>query len=90
MGVGKDEFASLDETLDRFETAGMQLVEMVLANLDGWDRYEAPQWMAIHDFLNGNPNDPDAKALREWIDNNRRVYLRYGRRYLGWGVFVLR
>src|SRR4030042_1446426 len=89
-GVSKNDFVSLNGTLDRFESAGMNLVEMVIAHQDGWDRYEAPQWMAANDFLTANPNDPDASKLREWITNNRRTYFRYGRRYLGWGIFVLR
>ena len=89
MGIRKADYVTLDATLDRFEAAGLQLIEMVLANQDGWDRYEAPQWMAVNDFLRANPNDPDASALREWISNNRRAYLKYGRRYFGWGVFVL-
>ncbi len=90
LGVGKDDYVSLDGTLDRFEAAGMRLVEMVLADRASWDRYMAPQWMAVDDFLRAHPDDPDAPALREWISNGRRAYLRYGRRYLGWGVFVLR
>jgi SAM-dependent methyltransferase len=89
-GVGKDDFVSLDGTLDRFESSGMNLVEMVLADHEGWDRYEAPHWMAVNDFLAANPNDPDASELRKWMTDSRRAYLRYGRRYLGWGVFVLR
>lgn len=88
-GVNENDFVSLDGTLDRLESAGMNLIEMVLANQDSWDRYEAPQWMAVNDHLNANPDDPDASALREWIVKNRRAYLQYGRRYLGWGVFVL-
>ncbi len=83
-------FTSLAGTLDRFEAAGLELVEMVLANLDGWDRYEAMQWMAINDWLMANPDDPIAAELKEWCKVNRRNYLTYGRRYLGWGVFVLR
>lgn len=90
MGIRPDEFTSLSGTLDRFESVGMRLVEMVLADHSGWDRYEAPQWMAVDDFLCANPNDPDAPALAEWIATNRRAYLTYGRRYFGWGVFVLR
>jgi hypothetical protein len=90
LGVKPNDYATLDITLDRLESSGLNLVEMVLANHYGWDRYEAPQWMAIDDFLRNNPNDPDASALDEWINNNRRAYLKYGRRYLGWGVFVLR
>jgi hypothetical protein len=90
LGVKPNDYATLDITLDRLESSGLNLVEMVLANHYGWDRYEAPQWMAIDDFLRNNPNDPDASALNEWISKNRRAYLKYGRRYLGWGVFVLR
>ena len=90
LGVKPNDYATLDITLDRLESSGLKLVEMVLANHYGWDRYEAPRWMAIDDFLRNNPNDPDASALNEWINNNRRAYLKYGRRYLGWGVFVLR
>jgi SAM-dependent methyltransferase len=83
-------FASLAGTLDRFEEAGLELVEMVLASLHGWDRYEAMQWMAVDDFLRAHPDDPDAPELRQWIRRSRRAYLTYGRRYMGWGVFVLR
>ena len=90
MGIGKDDYVSLEGTLDRFEGAGLQLIEMVLANLDGWDRYEAPQWMAVHDYLRAHPDDPEAAALTQWVSNNQRTYFKYGRRYLNWGVFVLR
>jgi hypothetical protein len=90
LGVKEDDYVSLNATLDRFESVGMRLVEMILADHNGWNRYEAPQWMAVDDFLCSHPNYPDASALKEWIGNNRRAYLKYGRRYLGWGVFVLR
>ena len=83
-------FVSLDETLERFQSEGLELIEMVLADLDGWDRYEASQWKAVSDWLRAHPDDPEAAALREWSDANRKLYLEYGRRYLGWGVFVLR
>ncbi|MBN2352889.1 MAG: methyltransferase domain-containing protein [Spirochaetales bacterium] len=90
QGIGKDDYVSLAGTLNRFAAAGMNLVEMVLADHHGWDRYEAPQWAAVDDFLNAHPDDPEAFSLREWITGNRRIYLEYGRRYFGWGVFVLR
>jgi hypothetical protein len=28
--------------------------------------------------------------MRRYLDENRRLNLRWGRRYLGWGVFVTR
>lgn len=89
-GFKPEEYASLEGTLDRFEQTGLELVEMILADGDGWDRYEAAQWLAADMWLRQNPDDPDAERLREWNARNRRVYLRYGRRYLGWGIFVLR
>jgi len=41
-------------------------------------------------WLRNNPEDPDAKELREHIEENRQTYLEYGRKYFGWGVFVFR
>jgi|HubBroStandDraft_1064217.scaffolds.fasta_scaffold11925_2 SAM-dependent methyltransferase len=83
-------FADLAGTLDRFATAELDLVEMVLASLDDWDRYAASQWLNVSDWLAANPDDPDAAELRERRDASRRAYLARERGLLGWGVFVLR
>ncbi|WP_405579768.1 SAM-dependent methyltransferase [Streptomyces sp. NBC_01190] len=86
-----DTFASLAGTLDRFEAAGMELVEMVLADGDSWDRYAAEQWFTISEWLRSVPADhPDAADMRQFLDHARRAHLTWNRRYLGWGVFVLR
>jgi SAM-dependent methyltransferase len=90
MEVGKDEFASLRGTLDRIESVGLELVEMVLADGDSWDRYVAAQWMALDTWLRANIADADAPALREWNAHWKRIYLEYERPYFGWGVFVLK
>lgn len=90
LGVGADDFATLVGTLDRFEATGLELVEMVLANPDGWDRYYAPQWWALDAWLRANPDDPDYAEGRKFLDEQRRSHLAYGRRYLNWGIFVLR
>ena len=84
------EFATLPGTLDRIESSGFELVEMVLASPDDWDRYVAAQWSTVADWLRANPNDPDATEIRQWIRDGQRSYLAADRRYLGWGVFVLR
>jgi len=90
MGVGRDQLTSLYGTLERIESTGGSLVEMVLADGDSWDRYVAPQWWTITQWLAANPDDPDAEAMREFLDLARRSHLAYGRQYLGWGVFVVR
>jgi SAM-dependent methyltransferase len=90
LRIGRQEFDTLLGTLDRFETAGLDLVEMVLANPDSWDRYESSHWAAADRWLRVNPSHPEAASVREQTADHRRAYLAYGRRCLGWGVFVLR
>lgn len=90
MDVGKDEFTSLLGTLDRIESVGLNLVEMVMADGDNWDRYEASQWLTVDNWLRSNPDHENADDLRAWSSQQRRVYLEYGRAYFNWGVFVLR
>ncbi|MDX2141357.1 MAG: methyltransferase domain-containing protein [Chloroflexota bacterium] len=81
---------TLVETLDRIDSAGMELVEMVLSTPDEWDRFEAAQWMAVHDHLRAHPDDETARAAHVWKAKQRRAYLQYARRYFNWGIFVLR
>ncbi len=90
LGIAPGEFASLPGTLDRFGAAGVELVEMVLADEDSWDRYVAAQWWTVAAWLAEHPGHAHAAGMREYLDRSRRSHLAYGRRYLGWGVFVLR
>ena len=76
--------------MDRFASAGAELVEMVLADGDCWDRYAAAQWWNVQEWLQEHPDDPDAPAMRVHLDDRRRDHLAWRRRSLGWGVFVLR
>ena len=87
-GMQPDDFTSLAGTCDRLAAAGVELVEMVLADQDSWDRYVAAQWWTVAEWLRANPEHPEAPAMREFLSKGRRSYLEYGRRYLGWGVFV--
>ena len=90
LGCGPDDFTSLRGTLDRFDAAGLELVEMVLADGDSWDRYVASQWWTIDQWVRAHREDPRADEMHDLLVGSRRAHLEYGRRYLGWGVFVLR
>ncbi len=83
-------FADLAGTLERFEAADTDLVEMVLADTESWDRYSASQWLNVANWLVENPDDPDAADVRQIRDDSRKSYLQHERRCLGWGVFALR
>jgi SAM-dependent methyltransferase len=67
-------FTTLGGLLQVIEQAGFELIDMELASLAGWDYYMTSQWHSISDWLRENPEDPDAQALREWNNKNRRDY----------------
>ncbi|MFI6792780.1 SAM-dependent methyltransferase [Nonomuraea sp. NPDC050383] len=90
MEIPEGTFTSLAGTAEQLESAGFELVEMVLADPDSWDRYVASQWWTLSDWLRANSDDSDAPAIRDFLDKSRRAHLQYGRQYLGWGVFVAR
>jgi SAM-dependent methyltransferase len=83
-------FADLAGTLERIDDAGLELVELVVASTDDWDRHAASQWLNVSDWLAANPDDPEAAEIRRLRDHSRRSYLSDERRCLGWGVFVMR
>jgi SAM-dependent methyltransferase len=86
----RDLFTTLAGTHERIEAAGLELVEMVLADHHGWDRYVAAQWMTVSNWLRTQADSPDVAEIRQLHERYRREYLSYTRRFLGWGVFVLR
>lgn len=89
LDIDHDTFTSLGGTLERFEEAGVELVDMVLADQHDFDRYESRQWLNVHQFLAENETYRDSDTLRAWMSQRRTNYLKYQRGYLGWGVFVL-
>jgi SAM-dependent methyltransferase len=86
----EEAFDDLAGLLERFESAGTELVEMVLADGHSWDRYVAAQWWTLREWLDAHPDDALREDVERYLDHSRRRHLTYRRRYLGWGVFVLR
>jgi hypothetical protein len=46
-GTGREEWLPLPELIESFGLLGCDVVEMVLADQDSWDRYVAAQWLSI-------------------------------------------
>ncbi|GAB2598693.1 hypothetical protein Aab01nite_74810 [Paractinoplanes abujensis] len=86
----RSDFADLPGLVGSFGELGWDLVEMVLADEDSWDRYVAAQWLTVRTWLDENPGDELAARFREELDTAPLNHVRYGRRYLGWGVFALK
>ena len=85
----KDDFLLLPELVGRFGELGWDVVEMVLADQDSWDRYVAAQWLNIRRWLDDNPDDALADEMRAELRTAPERHTRYQREYLGWGVFAL-
>ncbi len=83
------DFLSLPELLASFDHLGYDVVEMVLANQDGWDRYEAAKWLTMRQWLDANPDDELAEEVRSKLTSEPKRHAAYTREYLGWGVFAL-
>ncbi|TRO80304.1 SAM-dependent methyltransferase [Desulfuromonas acetexigens] len=83
------DFLSLPELLASFRHLGFDVVEMVLADQDGWDRYEAAKWLTMRRWLEANPADELANEVRAQLTSEPERYTTYTREYLGWGVFAL-
>ena len=83
------DFLTLPKLLASFGCLGYDVVEMVLANQDGWDRYVAAQWLTMRRWLEANPDDELAKDVRAKLTSEPERHAAYTREYLGWGVFAL-
>jgi SAM-dependent methyltransferase len=83
------DFLTLPRLLASFGDLDCDVVEMVLADQDSWDRYEAAKWLTMRRWLEANPDDDFATDVRDQLTSEPARYVAYTREYLGWGVFAL-
>ncbi len=83
------DYLVLPELIASFGDLDYDVVEMVLADQEGWDRYEAAKWLTMRRWLETNPHDDLANEVRAQLTLEPRRYTAYTREYLGWGVFAL-
>ena len=84
------DFHSLPELIGSFGDLGYDVIEMVLADQDSWDRYEAAKWFTMRLWLEANPDDDFGKEVRTLLNSEPKRYAAYTREYLGWGVCTMK
>ncbi len=89
LARGPEDFLLLPGLIGLFGDLGYDVVEMVLADQDSWDRYQAAQWLTLRRWLDAHPGDELAPEVRSTLDTDPLRYARYQREFLGWGVFAL-
>ncbi|MBY8871691.1 class I SAM-dependent methyltransferase [Micromonospora sp. PLK6-60] len=85
----REDFHDLPGLVALFGDLGWDLVEMVLADQDSWDRYAAAHWLNLRRWLDANPDDELAGELRRELTEDPLRHVRFRRELLGWGVFAL-
>ncbi|GAA0815301.1 SAM-dependent methyltransferase [Spirilliplanes yamanashiensis] len=85
-----EDFRTLPGLVGHLAALGWDLVEMVLADADSWDRYRAAQWLNVREWLDANPGHELYAELRAELDAAPLAYVTHERPHLGWGVFALR
>lgn len=83
------DFLTLPGLVSTFDELGYDVVEMVLADQEGWDRYEAAKWLTMRRWLEANPDDDFAAEIRAELNIAPKRHVTYAREYFGWGVFAL-
>lgn len=83
------DFLTLPGLVSAFDDLGYDVVEMVLADQEGWDRYEAAKWLTMRRWLEANPDDDFAAEVRAELNISPKRHVIYTREYIGWGVFAL-
>lgn len=85
----RDDFSTLPDLVASFGTHGWDMVQMVLADPDDWDRYVAAQWLSTRRWLDEHPDDELWEQLRAELSTAPWQHVTYAREHLGWGVFAL-
>lgn len=86
----EEEWLSLPDTVERFESAGVRVVSLMASSEDDWDRYESLHWLTLDEWLAANPDHPQAEEFRAQGAAGRARYLAWERAVMGWAIFVCR
>lgn len=83
------DYFELPELIGYFNKLNYDVVEMVIADNDSWDRYEAAKWITMRKWLKENEKDEMKSEVIARLKNEPLRYVTYTRKYLGWGIFAL-
>ncbi len=72
------------------EEVGLIFAYTVVSSRDDWDRYEGLQWYAAGEYARRRPDDPDVGEILARCTRSRDTYLRWGRDYKGWALYLFR
>lgn len=84
-----EEYLTLPDLLESFGTLGYDVVEMVCATEESWDRYMASQWLTMRRWVDAHPDHELRGEIRHQLTTEPVRYAAGMRAHFGWGVFAL-
>lgn len=85
----RETFHTEYELLQIARDEGYDVKYVARASQDDWDRYEAGNWYGLIDWIEANPDHPERQEVIDHLHQSQDEYVRYGREYLGWAMYVL-
>lgn len=89
-GVKREEYGWSDHCIELGVKEGLSCIYLVASDHDDWDHYESLQWWAVDRYVKDHPDDPDGPELLMKAREFREHYLRGGREYFNWAIYVFR
>ncbi len=84
-----DHYLTLPDLLASFGAQGYDVVQMVCATEESWDRYQAPQWLSMRRWADAHPGHELHDEVRRLLATEPQQYAAFTRTHFGWGVFAL-
>lgn len=84
-----EDYLTLADLLASFSTQGYDVVEMMCATEETWDRYQAPQWLNLRRWADTHPGHELQEEVRRLLATEPQQYAAFARAHFGWGVFAL-
>jgi SAM-dependent methyltransferase len=78
------------ELLHMAREEGLELIYVLHSSRDEWDHYESENWRGLSDWLDEHPLHPGREDVLRHLHQSQEEYVRYGREYLGWALYVLK
>jgi SAM-dependent methyltransferase len=78
------------ELLRNAREQGLELGYVLHSSRDDWDHYESENWRGLLAWLEENPRHPERADALQRLHDSQGEYLRYGREYLGWALYLFK
>jgi cyclopropane fatty-acyl-phospholipid synthase-like methyltransferase len=72
------------------ESLGLTCIYTLVSSQQDFDHYETLAWMAITNYVEANPTDPDVHDMLERMKHDKHLYLKWQRDTMGWALYVYR